>query len=447
MKRLVVVAIMVAFLLGTVGAAQAIQFQAKGDFQVSANYVKNPNFSKDAKDDSFSAWQRYRITFEFIANENLKGVVRAHLEDQRWGAGAQQTGPVGGPFGNFDVGQRRAFNYDRAYLDFMIPNTQVNIKAGLMGIALPATLGSHILDDNIWTLVGSTQFNDMVGLTLGWGRLSDASSTPVNFPDFDDYSKDEIDMFYAVIPVTLDGMQFNPFLAYARSGKYAFDNVFGRSANHWWAGINATVDMFDPIVIMADFNYGGRDHVARAGGESLFKAAGWVADLAVAYKMDFMTPTLWGLYESGESRTSQIPTNKSKVMPTISPDTAGISTFGFSGSNFRNNAGGRLGLNGPTGKWGVGLKLADITFIDKLTHDFQIAYYKGTNDRRNINLFTRKDSAWEVNFDSKYMLYENLAAILELGYIGLNLQSDSVYTGTGDDDNAWKAALGLRYRF
>jgi hypothetical protein len=31
-------------------------------------------------------------------------------------------------------------------------------------------------------------------------------------------------------------------------------------------------------------------------------------------------------------------------------------------------------------------------------------------------LFTEKDSAWEVYFVNQYMIYENLAAINELGY-------------------------------
>lgn len=465
MKRLVIVAIMAAFLLGTVGAAQAAKLNVTGDFQQSFNYVKNPTFDSDENVDKFQAVQRFRATFEFVANENLKAVVRVHTGDYRWGselAEGQGVGANATP-GGFDTDNRRNFDYDRAYLDFMIPNTEVNIKSGLLPLTLPNSLGSHILDGNVWALLGSAPINDMVALTLGWGRLNDQSSQPLGL-DPNSSSKDEVDMFFAILPVTMDGFQVTPFGVYARSGKNAFGNwadgvllgelgvaaydatlLSPQSANHYWFGVNATVDMFDPIVVMADFNYGGRGDVVKYDGTSLGKAAGWIANLAVAYNMDMMTPTLWGLYESGESRSSADLDNKGKVMPTVAPDTFGISTFGFSGSNFRGYAGGILGLNGPTGKWGVGVKLADISFLDKLTHDFQVAYYKGTNHKDNLDLFTTKDKAWEVNFDSQYQVYENLAAIVELGYINMNLQSDS--TMLTDDDAAWKAAAGFRYRF
>jgi hypothetical protein len=61
----------------------------------------------------------------------------------------------------------------------------------------------------------------MAGLTLGWSGL--LMKAPPNL-DTTDYSKDEVDVFYAVVPVKLDGMQLTPFCLYGRSGKYVFDN-------------------------------------------------------------------------------------------------------------------------------------------------------------------------------------------------------------------------------
>jgi hypothetical protein len=91
------------------------------------------------------------------------------------------------------------------------------------------------------------------------------------------------------------------------------------------------VTMFDPISIFADFNYGARSELVTDGA----KQAGWIAALGAEYKMDMFTPMIWGLYESGESRSSGDPANKSKVMPTLGGDLYGISSFGFNGSNFR----------------------------------------------------------------------------------------------------------------
>jgi hypothetical protein len=173
MKRLITLAIMLAFILGTIGMAQArhapadFLVGAKGDWQMSGNYVKNPTFDKDAKIDPFQAWQRLRTAFEFVANENVKAVFRLHVEN-KWG----QTGHTDG------VSGRNTLGYDLAYLDIFIPNTDVNLKVGKQLVTLPGNLGSHIHDDFVYGAVASTPINDMVGLTLGWVRLTDISATP-----------------------------------------------------------------------------------------------------------------------------------------------------------------------------------------------------------------------------------------------------------------------------
>ena len=47
MKRLITLAIMVAFILGGFGVAQAIEFKAKGDWQIGVMGVSNPGFDED----------------------------------------------------------------------------------------------------------------------------------------------------------------------------------------------------------------------------------------------------------------------------------------------------------------------------------------------------------------------------------------------------------------
>ncbi|MFW5730424.1 MAG: outer membrane homotrimeric porin, partial [Desulfonatronovibrionaceae bacterium] len=340
MKRLVFMAVMVAFILGTVGMAQAVEIKAQGDWQMSVNYIKNPNLDKDLDDDPFQAVQRFRTIFEFIANENLKGVVRFNTNTLRSGANAGR--------GSLDIGTRNdVWDLDVAHLDFMIPNTQVNVKAGLQPVALPNTLGAHILDDNVWAFTASSQFNDMLGLTVGWARLADFKAGGVDTTGdglIDSKNKDEVDMFMAIVPVTMDGFQINPFMAYARLGKNALnDDVDAdgdpdytdgnyETSNLFHAGINFTVDMFDPIKIMGDFNYGSMSKYYDDGANrtDVGATAGWIADLAVAYQMDMMTPMIFGLYESGESSSSFREDKKGKIMPNVlSPANAGISSFGF----------------------------------------------------------------------------------------------------------------------
>jgi hypothetical protein len=451
MKRLITLAIMVAFILGTIGMAQArhapadFLVGAKGDWQMSGNYVKNPTLDKDAKVDPFQAWQRLRTAFEFVASENVKAVFRLHVEN-RWGeAGHGGLGVAKGTANTSDV-----IGYDLAYLDLFVPNTDVNLKVGKQLITLPGNLGSHIMDNFVTAVVASTPLTDMAGLTLGWARFTDLSSNPTL--DATDYSKDEIDVFLAVVPLKLDGINLTPFAAYGRSGKYAFGDADGKNANWYWLGLSAKATMFDPISIFADFNYGGNSKLASDADGSYGRSGGWIAALGAEYKMDMFTPMIFGLYESGESRSSVDSTSRSKVMPQLAGDLYGISSFGFNGSQFRGL--GRARTNaiqsdfawGATGKWAVGLKLKNITFIDKVSHELQLNYYQGTNhkDLRDAGYFTSKDKAYEANFNTQYRMYENLAAILELGYLKADLSEDTV---DRDTDAAWKAAAGFRFRF
>jgi hypothetical protein len=462
MKRLVTLAIMVAFLLGTVGMVKAAELTISGgDFRVHANYVTNPSFDDDLKEDKFNLYQRFRTNLNFVANENLRAVVQLQFNmGEKWGD--DRAGYRGGA--------AQDVNFRQAYLQFMIPNTQAQIRAGWQYWALPSTLGSHIFDARATAIVVNNPINDMFGLTFGYARTHDRSdilfdNTRGDFVN----SKDEVDHFVLIAPVTLDGFNVNPFFHYAHYGKYfggpgftdaaasvtGFDEIISagteKARNAYWFGINATMDLFDPIVVHADFNYGSISKPA----SNTKGAAGWIADLAVEYKMDMMTPMVFFLYESGESRTSLAADRRGKTMPRYAGD-VNFSSFGFGGSNFGGTSGYRFDSEGADGKMAIGLKLQDISFMDKLTHDFLIAYYTGTNHkdyRDNFatgGMITTKDSVVEVNFDTSYQLYENLAAILELGYLNMNFKKgDDPVLGTFDrfPDDAWKAAAGVRYRF
>jgi len=479
MKRLVVLAVMVAFILGATIASAAQLSISGGDFRVHANYVKNPNFNKDLDEDAFNLYQRFRVSFNFVANENLRAVTQLQFagdgSDARWG-GKKRAEPGLGRFHDVNVRQ--------IYLQFNVPNTQAAIKAGYQWWAMPNTLGSHIFDARATALVLSTPINDMVGLTLGYARSHDAETRLFDTRRGDFVkTQDEFDHFLAVVPVTMDGINLNPFVWYARAGKYfgkatteiglgdpvivttpAFTSTGDeRNQNIYFAGINAKIDMFDPIVIYGDFNYGSADK-RTSGGKG---QAGWIADLAVAYKMDMFTPMVFALYESGESRSSGAADKKGKIMPRIGGGTGDLNFTSFStgGSQFggtswyaANNIVDGF-ASGATGKMAVGLKLKDISFMDKLTHEFMFAYHQGTNHKDNLALFTSKDKAYEVTFDTKYQVYENLAAILELGYLKPKLTSGTIGTvQLGEetfevdrkdlyDDASWKAAAGFRYRF
>jgi hypothetical protein len=162
-------------------------------------------------------------------------------------------------------------------------------------------------------------------------------------------------------------------------------------------------------------------------------------------------------------------------LPNIGTNGGGFKPTSFGHGGYFNSISqysdvGDIGGTG-TGTWGIGIQLANASFIKDLSHTLRFAYYRGTNDpdvvRRNADgglglapkyrddglYLTTKDSVFEINFDHQYKIYENLTAALELGW--LHLKSDADVWGntnmTGGEGktgtNAWKTQLLFTYAF
>lgn len=444
MKRfLLVLAMLVAFVFSALGTAQAVEIKAKGTWRVHFDYIKNPTFNNDEKWDTFTAMQRMRTIFEFIASENLKGVLQLEIGNLVWGD--DQGGGLNAD--GVNIKTRHAF------IDFKLPVGDVDVRAGLQEVALPSTLGSHILEADVAALVAHAPLGDMVGLTLGWARPYDQAK--VNPNDSSKKWDDEVDVFLAVLPVSLDGIGLNPFVVVSRWGKdfnlYELDNP--KNATMWHAGLNFEVDMLDPIAVMGDFNYG---HVKWSDN---FKQSGWIADLAVQYAMDMVTPEVFFLYESGEG-SDFMRSDKSKRMPTIGTDggAVGINVGYGGGTEFAQDNFVRGLLveldpmeyqadEGAVGLWAVGFALRDITFMENLSHEFVVSYARGTNHKDNWMLMTTKDSYWEVDFNTTWQMYENLAMVLELAYGKVKLDDMGMERGDLAKDALYRGVLGMVYRF
>lgn len=411
--------------------------QARGSWRAAASWYDYQAQNSDNKlqTDTFRARQRARVWFDFIANDNLKAVLGLEIGDITWGQGAGQLGTDG-----------KAVEVKHAYIDFNLPNTDINIKAGLQPIYIPGNLGSLVLDDDAAALMISTPINDMVSIAGGWirafaeedgtqsttGSFTYTDATGEHTVGYDLESSDTFDTLAVLVPVTADGFAVTPYVLYSMIGK----NFYGGSddATMWHAGFSAQVDILDPIVILADFIYGTAD--MEFGGNS-FDESGYIFDLAVDYKMDFMTPEIFGWYVSGEDTD-----NDSSVMPVISPDVT-ATTFGFDGSKF-----GEPDVFGASltdiPSWALGFKLKDMSFLEDLSHTFTFAYIKGTSDEGTW-WFDEEDSAIEVDFDTKYQIYDELAAYLELGYISIDWDDTDAHAGSLE--NGYKCALGIKYDF
>jgi hypothetical protein len=387
---------------------------------------------------------------------------------------------------------------------------------GLQYLALPGTtMRNPVFGADVAGIVISSPITDWLAATAFWirpfdnyrnGDTQDGALVP------DRNISDAVDVFGLVLPITMDGWSLTPYFLYgwvgAQSGLYEY--VFVNASNNapqqqlvtaddsrakaWWLGTNFDLTMFDPFRFQLDVIYG---HLNRAdvqpygswvngswinrnnGNWTDFNTnwgtEGWYIGAVLDYKLDFMTPGIFGWWASGDSK-SDYEEGMLGRLPVVGIDDGwGMNSFGNVGFYYNNHDENAVTSWTGVGTWGIGIQLADITFIENLSHTIRLSYYRGTNDPDIVKDYgnapgpggaainaapfkyaidplymTSNDYAWEVNFDHKYQIYENLTTVLELGYIRLHSDRDTwenYASGDKENDNAWKAELMFRYSF
>jgi hypothetical protein len=465
MKRLVLLATILVFVLGMASMASAATIKASGQWSLEFLFSENFDMTRDNPDSNgdFNVYQRARTQFDFIANENLKGVLATEIGTTRWGEGA--AGNAGFRFHDHST----PINVRRAYLDLMVPDTKIAVRGGLQGLTLPNSgafnNSNMILDDEMPALVVSTPVIDGVSVLAGYGRLYDYDD------DTSGHTNGSLDTGFLALPVALDGFAFAPYFVYAYAGHDAYSSmhVGNSSANDiiaglltgspdltvgrkaYWGGTSFTMTYFDPIKVMADVAYGNVN-----GGDDASDRSGWMFDLAVDYTgLDFMTPEVFFVYTSGEDDDA---TNGSERMPVIKTRNWAAGSFWFGGDTLLSGSNGYL--NTEMGFWALGLSLKDISFIEKLSHTVTGMYVQGTNNKETAgweigatgldfvsygHSLTKKDHIIEFDLNNSYQLYDELTLSLDLGYIVNGYDTDTWFSVERED--AVKLSTGLSYSF
>ena len=503
MKKLTTLALAAAMVMGAATCASAIDFKAKGQWQFGFNVGDSTMTNKidghhtDTKD-VFGARQRVRLQLDAVASEALSGTVFFEIGHQNWGKGDNDGAAMGADGMIVKVRQ--------AYLDWVVPQTDLKIRMGIQNLSLPSVAGDGNILDNTDTaaIVASYQFNENVGATLMWARPYNDNFTYGSGRT--NGALDNVDLFMLSVPLTFDGVEVTPWVMYGMIGKNAFYNgeagktgvntsealgnyPFGYvpSANRstgkgygsaFWAGLPIKVTAFDPLNIELDINYGyvsklGRYDVVRYDGTGAGRAntqrEGWLVKALVEYKMDWGTPGIFGWYASGDDKNIK---NGSERMPYLYAEQKFTSMLGEDVAYTGGHTDMKLSLDGS---WGVGLQLKDLSFVEDLKHTLRVAYYGGTNDHkmaRYANLLsdsaaynsrtdipwqmnkkdlylTDKDGILEFNVNSYYQIYENLKMGLELAY-AVNMMDSDTWKHTGasySKQDMWSADLTFTYSF
>ena len=431
MKRIITLMLAAGMVFGAATGASAIDFNMKGQWLFGTGYLDNALVQKQggkrtsaANSDKFAAMQRLRLQMDAVASESLSGTVMFEIGDTTWG-NAKSGGALGADGTIVEV--------MRAYIDWVVPNTDLKFRMGLQNVAFPSAVGaSAIMDENAAAITASWRFNDNVALTGLWmrpyndnytgGTNADGKNYPANYLD-------NVDIFLLSLPLTFDGVKVTPWASMGFAGKNYHngttfqdipDNVkhgvdggsywagtmpypapangshpnFSRNnSTMFWAGLPIAITALDPWNFELDLNYGysegfGRYDVANRNTlngdikRADTKREGWMARALVEYKMEWGTPGLFGWYSSGDDGNVK---NGSERMPTIAP-CGNISSFMGDGAergwsvwtNGWNNAGYDVMLS-YSGTWGLGAQITNMSFVEDLTHVLRVAYWGGTN--------------------------------------------------------------------
>ena len=106
--------------------ASATELKVRGNLDMygmwSANLMDHNSDVSDS--DNYFTTQRMRTYFDYLANENLKAVLGLEIDN----VGGDNTDNIGGDWGTDGKGN---IEVKHAYLNFTLPDTTVNVQAGL----------------------------------------------------------------------------------------------------------------------------------------------------------------------------------------------------------------------------------------------------------------------------------------------------------------------------
>ncbi|CAK7029597.1 MAG: hypothetical protein DELT_02726 [Desulfovibrio sp.] len=423
--------------------------------------------------DRIRARQRIRTQIQFIADENLKALVNLE-HNSHWGS-------KGGSYGAIDA-DNGEFKIKHAYLDWTLPNTSTQIRMGMQGIRAPyVNFGNPVLDADVAGVTVSTQITPELGLTVFWARPYDADYYAEGTQADGKNSMDDMDIFGVMLPIKTDVVRATPWGIVALIGRdadywgsSAATNGVGYTAGAyttagsgrgrsykgnkdldstsfaWWAGTTFELPVLDPFFVKIDAMMGAIDT-----GDDDIDSFGWLVSADIGYKFSFGALSAIGWYASGDDDVDD-----RGIMPMISSDGGFKPTrYGSAGTTAR--SWDRVITENGLGMWGLGIQLANVSFVENLTHTARVMYMGGTNkgdsvDRRSVrdgskdslfgnSFLMSSDRAWEINLLSEYKVNQNLKLGLDFAYVWLDLGDH--WTDSDDTEGSLATMLSLTYSF
>ena len=452
MKKLTTLLLAAGMVFAASAPASAVDVKMDGSYLFQFTQGAGASFDNSKFDKEM---QRVRIGMTFSVSEQLSGYIQTH---SKWDWGRTETS-LGGADG---LGTHPDMYLRQAYIDWLIPSTDVKVRMGRQLLALPALAnGKNVAlwwSDPADGIAIDATVTDWLSLSAWWARYSRTAAGAGYTNAYDTAGSNAADVFALAADFTyFDGFRFQPFFAFAAQG----DNTMNDSANGtanallpkgagienntYWVGFTGTMTYFDPFQAKLGFMYGDRDFKSSTGEPSQH---GYFMDATVSYKTAYGTPELLAFYGSGDDDDVQYAYQEN--MPSLVGRFKGSYGFfngsGLEDNNLQNNHTGM-------GVWGLRAAWKNISFIEDLSHEVAVMYAQGTNDAKNKafgiaphKYMTTEDSVIELDFSTTYNIYKNLTAYLEAAYVFEDFDNGGKYRQSSYED-AWKVALQFEYKF
>ena len=177
MKKIFTLMLAAGMLLGAASGARAIDFKASGEWLVGfglgdGSLIKDVNDQKRHHDDTFNAGQRIRLQLDAVASETLSGTVFFEIGDQMWGQ-SESGGALG-------ADSTSVVKLKNAYIDWMVPNTDLKLRMGLQAVALPNVAGgSAIMDGDAAAVPATSSTRTWASPPAGCARSTTTTPAPM----------------------------------------------------------------------------------------------------------------------------------------------------------------------------------------------------------------------------------------------------------------------------
>lgn len=455
-------------LLPVFSHGMAADFKMKGDMYFTFGWANDLPLDAKRKNDRGRAKQRMRFFMTSYLNESLRAYGFVRIAPMNWG---QKTQPNGREAGFALDADGVNLSVRTLLLGYQQPDGKFGVSMGIIPLATPVgAFHDGILRTTGAGISASYQVTDWFTPQFFWARPYDDYTNDEESGKVGDRLHDEMDLFGLYLPLKhyASNTEFTPWGMYSvigRDSSFWVDRVPAAAATKqsthsdgkaWWAGMTLTTRLFDPFVFKANAAYGS---IRTGTAENDFNTRGWQAAFSLDYKLESCMPGLFGWYATGSDEDKVRRDHTWGYTPTLSAGDYGFepTNFGFYSPDGL-STGDAIGYS-MGGTMGFGARVSGISFLPDLTHTIIVAYYQGTNDeglavdykahRPNTidqTILTKKDYAFEVNFNHEYALAENLICFIQLGVIDLH-RDKGAWDNWNPNRLTWQALTTISYRF